>query len=209
MKNKSKSSQCWLQRRDKDLYGKLAQDHSYRSRAIFKLQDIDNKYHILPKAKTILDLGSFPGSWLQYIRQTVLPNAQVIGVDLKKVSAIKNTTILQGDFTVPEIQDKIMTHVDNKFDLISSDMSPETIGDKITDHLRIIQLVKSAIAFARKYQAAHGHLILKIFQGEHDRILVESLRQYYGKVSYFKPKTSHKDSSEIFIVSRNYIEKTK
>ena len=203
-KNKSKSSQRWLQRRDKDKYGKLAQDYSYRSRATFKLQDINKKYNFLPRAQTILDLGSSPGSWLQYIRQAALPDAQIIGIDLKEMEEVPDVIVLQGDFTAPEMQEKIMSHTNAKFDLICSDMAPETIGDKTTDHLRIMHLVESAFTFACRFQAAHGHLILKIFQGERDAILVKNLKQYYARVGYFKPKTSHKDSSEIFIIAQNF-----
>ena len=203
-KNKSKSSQRWLQRRDKDKYGKLAQDYSYRSRATFKLQDINKKYNFLPKAKTILDLGSCPGSWLQYIKQVASPYSTIIGIDMKEIDDISDVIVLRGDFTETAIQEKIMAHTNTKFDLICSDMAPETIGDKTTDHLRIMHLVESAFAFACRFQAAHGHLILKIFQGERAPILVKQLKQYYTRVGYFKPKTSHKDSSEIFIIAQNF-----
>ena len=201
-----RSSSIWIQRQKYDVYTKLAAVNSYRSRAAYKLCDIQKKFKILNKVSSVLDLGSYPGSWLQYIRRTVSSECRVFGIDLQKVAHLKGTEVLQGDFTNDSMQEKIRA-LNNTFDLICSDMSPKSIGNRFVDHMNIIHLANSVVEFSCKHQKLHGKLIVKIFQGCHVKSLVQRLETKFLKVKIFKPQSSYKDSRELFLVAQGCFKK--
>lgn len=203
--SKHQSSHKWLARQNRDVYTKLAKEKKYLSRAAFKLWDINKKYNLLNGARNILDLGCSPGSWLQCIKEHGSQRSTVIGVDLKSTAKISGVVTLKGDFTDIDIQSKILSQIHGKFDLICSDMSPQTTGNKSMDHLRSLQLVKSVFNFACEAQQKQGNLILKIFQGERISDFVKELKNRYGKVSYFKPASSYQDSKELFIIAQKLL----
>lgn len=194
IKKKSLSGNVWLKRQLNDQYVKQAHLHGYRSRAAFKLLEIDKKFSLLKKAKPILDLGCAPGSWLQVISQ--YPNKNIYGVDLLEIDYIADVTFTQGDFTNPLVQQLLPESVD----LILSDIAPNTTGHQSTDHLRIMAILDEVLAFSDSHLTYGGSLVMKIFQGSEFNSFIKKLRQKFQAVHIFKPESSRKESSEIYLI---------
>ena len=205
-KNKKKitqSSAAWLNRRAGDIFTKLNIKNNFRSRAAYKLNDIDQKFKIVTKSSNILDLGSAPGSWLQYISRNK-SNKIIVGVDLKQIKIIKNIKIIQGNFMSNDIWDKInRALLKNKFNLICSDMAPNTCGISQINHLNIINAAESVLLFATNFLDIQGNLIIKLFEGNRTKSLFLKLKHHFKEVHLFKPKASYKNSSEIFLIALN------
>jgi 23S rRNA (uridine2552-2'-O)-methyltransferase len=203
----SNSSQKWLNRQLNDPYVAMAQKQGYRSRAAFKLLEIDDTFHLLKPNCTVVDLGCAPGSWLQVIlkRLKSKPNEnQIIGVDLLAIDPLEGTTILQGDFLDPEIFKKLESLVSNKVDLVLSDMASSTTGNASLDHLRTMALAEAAFSFSRKVLKEGGSFVAKFFQGGSEKEFYDLLKQHFSQTKYFKPAASRKNSVEMYVVALGY-----
>jgi len=203
-KKRKPSSTKWLQRQLNDHYVEKAIAQGYRSRACFKLLEIDDKLKILKDAKTIVDLGCAPGGWLQVCQQYGASNAKIIGIDLLEIDKISGIDFIQGDFTEDEVYHQLLDLTQDGVDIVLSDMAPSTIGHKQTDHLRIMALVELAWDFALNNLNNNGHLVTKIFQGGESDAFYKTLQKHFDKVKFFKPKSSRKDSAETFIVATGF-----
>lgn len=196
----SLSSRLWLNRQENDPYVKLAQKEGFRSRAVFKLEEIDDKFKIIKKSKAIIDLGAAPGGWSQLLTERTSDDAKIAAIDLLKFDGIAGVQQFIGDFEDPENQQKILDYLGSKADLIVSDMAPNTIGHPSTDHLRIMSLVNSAYEFALKNLAPGGSFVAKIFIGGKEKDLMGRMKRDFESAQFFKPKSSRSLSSEIYVV---------
>ena len=193
-------SKDWLLRQKNDYYVKSAIKSGYLSRAAYKLLEIDDKYNLLKGSKNILELGSSPGGWSQVIIEKN-KNAKIYAFDL-----------LDMKFNHPNLfffKEDFMNYDYNKFkfkfNLIISDIAPNTIGHKSTDHLRISLMIEEIIYIIDKIALASSSFIIKIWKGSEEKKIIKLLKLKYLKVSYFKPESSRSESSEIFIVAENYL----
>ncbi|MDR2794779.1 MAG: RlmE family RNA methyltransferase [Holosporaceae bacterium] len=199
----SLSSRRWLDRQNNDQYVKKAQAEGYRSRAVYKLMEIDNKFHLIKNARNIVDLGAAPGSWSQLLLQRSENNTLVVGVDLLKFPPIVGLRQIIGDFEDESLQIEIIKQLEKKADLVVSDMAPSTIGHHQTDHLRIMRLAEKALDFAQSVLADNGSFVAKIFQGGEEKKFLDSMKNSFQKVCFFKPKSSRSISSEIYVIALN------
>jgi 23S rRNA (uridine2552-2'-O)-methyltransferase len=196
----------WIHERKNDHYHKLAKDSGYRSRAAYKLLQIENKFNIFEDVQKILDLGAAPGGWLQVASQKVEGgDAIIVGVDLKEIKPIidGNVITIIGDITDPEIQKQVIEIFDGKIDVIMSDMSPDIIGQWDVDQYRQIYLARIALRLAHYLIKPDGWFITKIFQGGEHLKFIKEVQQVFLFVKNFKPKASRKQSSERYIIARN------
>ena len=191
-KERKIGSTIWLQRQLNDPLVKQAKLDGWRSRAAYKLLDMDEKFKILKQGKRVLDLGAAPGGWTQV---AVKKGCKVTAIDLLEIDGVQGANIIQGDFTETEIH--------GPFDVIMSDMAPNTMGDRNVDHIRVMNLVEEAYYYALENLAPGGHFLSKIFQGNESKKLFDEMRKKFETVKYFKPSASRKDSKEIFLVCIN------
>lgn len=193
------SSTRWLQRHLNDPYVAKAHVDKYRSRAAYKLLEIDAKYHLFKKDSIVIDLGAAPGSWSQIVAETA---HKVIAVDLLNIQPINGVDIIEGDFTSDEVIETMEELLEGKkVDLILSDMSPNISGNKNLDHLRIMNLAESVVDFAKLYLRKSGKIVIKIFQGpDLEEFVKEIQKEFNAIIKYFKPESSRKESSEMYII---------
>lgn len=192
-------SKNWVNRQKNDQFVKKAKQLGYINRAAFKLEEIEQKYKIIENSKEILELGSSPGGWTQvilnYNRKT-----NITCVDLLDMK-INNQRI---SFFKEDFLKYNFTNLKNKFDLVLSDVAPNTTGHQSTDHLRISQLIYEVIDRLEIILKKQGSFIFKIWKGEEEKEIIKMLKKIFDKVEYFKPKSSRQESSEIFIISRGF-----
>jgi 23S rRNA (uridine2552-2'-O)-methyltransferase len=191
------SSQQWLRRQLNDPFVKAAKAHGYRARAAYKLTDIDDKFHLIHKGSRIIDLGCAPGGWLQVALERGA--AAVAGVDLLPVDPLAPVHLIEGDFTDPAI-----ALLGGAPDVVLSDMAPNTLGHRRTDHLRIVMLIEAAAAFAVKTLKPGGAFVAKAFQGGETAEVIKTLKTHFADVKHVKPKASRRDSSEVFLVATGF-----
>lgn len=203
-KSRSKSSARWLQRQLNDPYVGAAQKEGYRSRAAFKLVQLDEKYNFLGKGKVIVDLGCAPGGWTQVAVNKNKGKGQVVGIDILETEPIVGATLIQCDFTAEDAPDRIKALLESEVDVVMSDMAANTIGHQQTDHLRTIGLVEIAYEFAKEVLAEGGIFITKVFQGGAEGNLLNDIKKNFTKVYHFKPDASRKDSSETYLVATGF-----
>ena len=207
-KRLKKSSQKWILRQVNDPFVKKAKDAGYRSRAAFKLVEIDEKYKILKKGKIVVDLGAAPGGWSQ-VAVAKVGAGNVVAIDLLEMDAIPGVKFIQQDFLTEDAPQKIMDLLQeqtrrDRCDIVLSDMAANTTGDAYLDHLRIITLLEDALTLAEKILKEGGCFVGKLFQGGNSDEIVKILRKNFSKVNYFKPESSRKDSSEVYLVALNF-----
>lgn len=207
-KRLKKSSQKWLLRQVNDPFVKKAKDAGYRSRAAFKLVEIDEKYKILKKGKIVVDLGAAPGGWSQ-VAVAKVGAGNVVAIDLLEMDAIPGVRFIQQDFLTEDAPQKIIELLQeqtrrDRCDIVISDMAANTTGDASLDHLRIMTLLEDALVLSEKILKEGGCFVGKLFQGGNSDQIVKLLRQNFGKVNYFKPESSRKDSSEVYLVALNF-----
>jgi len=193
-------SNIWLKRHAKDIYVKEAQLQGFVSRSAFKLIEIDKKYQLISKSSKILEIGSSPGGWSQVILK-LNKNTQLDAFDLldmkysnKKINFFK-VNVLKFDFD----------SLNKKYDLILSDIAPNTTGHKSTDHLRIVVMLEEILNIVDNISLPKSNLVFKIWKGIDEKKIINQIKIKYKNFSYFKPKASRNDSSEIYIIARNYI----
>lgn len=196
---RSMSSQQWLNRQLNDPYVKEARARGFRSRAAFKLIEIDDRFHVLKRGARVIDLGCAPGGWVQVALEREA--GRVVGVDLLPVGALPPAILIEGDFTAPGMDARLMEELGGAPDLVLSDMAHNTMGHSQTDHLRIVALVEMAADFAIKVLPVGGHFVSKAFQGGEIESVLKTLRAHFTDVRLFKPKSSRAGSSELYLVA--------
>ena len=206
-KYKKKSSNQWLLRQLNDPYVAEAQRQGYRSRAAFKLIQLDEKYHFLGKGKTIVDLGCAPGGWTQIAVSRNKGLGKVVGIDILETKPIAGAELICQDFTTEDAPDKLKALLGGEADIVMSDMAANTTGHQQTDHLRTIGLVEAAYEFAKEVLAEGGIFIAKVFQGGAEGNLLADAKQNFAKVAHFKPAASRKESPETYLVAQGYKKK--
>ena len=199
---KNKISKNWINRQRRDIYVRQSKVDGYRSRSVYKLQEIDEKFKILKNGISLIDLGAAPGGWSQYAAKKV-KSGKILSIDLKKMENIDNTTQITGDFTETNFQDQIKEHFKSKVDVVVSDMAVNTTGNKSVDSISTGELCKEAIIFAKDMLSKDGKFVSKIFMGSTFNEVVSMANNVFRKVSVFKPKSSRKDSKENFIICKN------
>ena len=203
-KYNSVSSNRWLQRQLNDPYVAEAKRVGYRSRAAFKLIQLDEKYHFLGKGKRIVDLGCAPGGWTQITAMRNKGSGEIVGMDLLPTEPIEGAILLQQDFTAPEAPDMIKALLHGPADVVMSDMAANTTGVQNIDHLRSMGLVEIAYEFAKEILAEGGIFIAKVFQGGTESNLLNDMKQNFTKVTHYKPDASRQDSVEMYVVAQGF-----
>jgi 23S rRNA (uridine2552-2'-O)-methyltransferase len=198
-KMRTPSSQAWLERQINDPFAAAARAHGYRSRAAFKLGEIDDRFHLLKRGARVVDLGLAPGGWTQVALERGA--GAVVGVDLLPVEPIVGAQILQMDFTDPACGPLLIELLGGPPDLVLSDMAPNTVGHRRTDHLRIMGLLEAAAAFAVEVLKPGGAFVAKAFQGGETAPVMGFLKQNFVSVRNVKPKSSRAQSSEVYILA--------
>jgi 23S rRNA (uridine2552-2'-O)-methyltransferase len=202
-KGRSASSVRWLSRQLNDPYVKQAKAEGWRSRAAFKLIDLDEKFGLLKGARRVVDLGIAPGGWSQVVRKKA-PAAAVVGIDLLPTDPIEGVTIFEMDFMADEAPQALTDALDGPPDLVISDMAANTVGHKQTDHLRTMGLVETAVDFAIQTLAPGGAFVAKVFAGGTDGELLTILKKNFTTVKHAKPPSSRKDSSEWYVIAQGF-----
>jgi 23S rRNA (uridine2552-2'-O)-methyltransferase len=201
-RGRSNASQLWLTRQLNDPYVAAAKAQGWRSRAAFKLIEMDDRFQLIKPGMRVVDLGAAPGGWSQVAKKRGA--GQVVALDLLPVDPIGGVTILQGDFTDADMPARLEAALGGKADLVLSDMAPNTTGHNATDHLRIIALAELALDFAVKVLAPGGGFVAKVFQGGSEKQMLAPMKQLFASVRHAKPPASRKESSELYVVATGF-----
>jgi 23S rRNA (uridine2552-2'-O)-methyltransferase len=199
---RSTASAAWLKRQLNDPYVAAAKAQGWRSRAAFKLLELDERFHLLRPGLRVVDLGAAPGGWTQVAVRAGA--TAVVGLDLLPIDPVSGAIILQGDFNDDDMPARLMAALGAKADLVLSDMAPNTTGHAATDHIRIVALAELAIDFAIKVLAPGGGFVAKVFQGGAEQQVLEPLKRHFAKVRHAKPPASRKESSELYVVAQGF-----
>ncbi|MGE4306127.1 MAG: RlmE family RNA methyltransferase [Novosphingobium sp.] len=202
-KKRTTSSARWLQRQINDPYVKKAKADGYRSRAAYKLIELDEKFGLFKGVERAVDLGIAPGGWSQVLRLKC-PKAKVVGIDLLPTDPIEGVTIFEMDFMADEAPAALEGALDGPPDLVLSDMAANTVGHKQTDHLRTMGLVETAADFAIQTLAPGGTFVAKVLAGGTDTELLGLLKRHFTSVKHAKPPASRKDSSEWYVIAKGF-----
>ena len=202
-KKRTESSTRWLQRQLNDPYVKQAKADGYRSRAAYKLLELDDRFGLVRGSKRVVDLGIAPGGWSQVVRARA-PKAEVVGIDLLPTEAIEGVTIFEMDFMDDDAPARLEEALGGPPDLVLSDMAANTVGHKQTDHLRTMALVEAAAWFACETLDKGGAFVAKGFAGGTDAELLKLLKAHFKTVKHAKPPASRKGSSEWYVVAQGF-----
>jgi len=198
---KNKISKTWINKQRRDIYVRKSKLEGYRSRAIYKLKEIDDKFKIIRNGIKVVDLGSAPGSWSQYLSERS-KNSKILSIDLKGIEKIYNVTHLIGDFLDEKNQTIISNFFEDKLDLIVSDMAVNTTGNKNLDSISTGELSINAMEFSVRNLKKNGSFVSKIFMGSTFNEIVENCKKNFKEVKVYKPPSSRKDSKESFIICK-------
>jgi 23S rRNA (uridine2552-2'-O)-methyltransferase len=201
------SSTQWLERQLNDPYVAEAKRLGYRSRAAFKLMELDDRFHFLKPGLRVVDLGAAPGGWTQVAVERVRAEAgsgRVVGIDLLPIDPIAGATLLQGDFLDDKAPAALQAALGGPADVVLSDMAAPATGHAATDHLRVVALAEAAFAFAREVLAPGGVFIAKVFQGGAERELLAALKRDFVSLRHAKPPASRAESAEIYVVAQGF-----
>ena len=198
---KNKISKNWITKQRRDIYVRRSKIEGYRSRAIYKLKEIDEKFKILKEVYTAIDLGAAPGSWSQYLSKNI-QNGKILAIDLLEFQKINKVHQLIGDFSEEIYKQKIREYFNKKVDLVVSDMAVNTTGNKNLDSIVTGELCIDAMSFARKQLNQRGKFISKLFMGTSFNEIVSKAKQIFKEVRVYKPPSSRKDSKENFIICK-------
>ena len=198
---KNKISKTWINKQRRDIYVRKSKLEGYRSRAIYKLKEIDDKFKIIRNGIKVVDLGSAPGSWSQYLSEKS-KNSKILSIDLKDIEKIYNVTHLIGDFLDEKNQTIISNFFKDKLDLIVSDMAVNTTGNKNLDSISTGELSINAMEFSVRNLKKDGSFVSKIFMGSTFNEIVENCKKNFKEVKVYKPPSSRKDSKESFIICK-------
>jgi 23S rRNA (uridine2552-2'-O)-methyltransferase len=208
-KKHSASSRHWLERQLNDPYVAEAKKAGYRSRAAFKLLQLDERFHLLRVGMRAIDLGAAPGGWSQVAAAKIGPKGKLVALDLLEMEPVKGVEILHMDFLADDAPARLQEALHGKADLVLSDMAPSTTGHARTDHIRIMALADEAAMFAMEVLAPGGAFVCKLFQGGAEKELLTQLKQNFASVKHAKPEASRADSSETYIVAQGFNKKDK
>ena len=202
-KGRKPSSTRWLERQLNDPYVRRAKAENYRSRAAFKLIELDERFGLLKGAKAVVDLGIAPGGWSQVVRRKV-PQGKVVGIDLLPTDPIDGVAILQMDFMDETAPHQLKEALGGEADLVLSDMAANTVGHQQTDHLRTMALVEAGLLFATEVLRPGGAYVAKVLAGGADNQLVAEMKRHFTAVKHAKPPASRKDSSEWYVIAQGF-----
>ena len=198
---KNRISKNWINKQKRDIFVRKSKVEGYRSRAVYKLIEINEKFKVLKNGISLVDLGSAPGSWSQYISRN-FKNIKLLSIDLKEMEEIDNTYQIIGDFTANKPQKKIKDYFKSKIDVVLSDMSQNTTGNKNLDVISITELCKEAMFFAKNILKDNGSFVCKIFMGSTFKEIMTESKLIFKQIKVFKPSSSKKNSKESFIVCK-------
>ena len=201
------SSKLWLQRQLNDPFVAAAKREGWRSRAVYKLIELDERFHLLKPGQKIVDLGAAPGGWSQYAAKKIQSDTgkgKIVGIDLLDIEPIAGVNFTVMDFLDPDAPEKLKETLGGEADGVMSDMAANTTGHKKTDHLRIVHLADLAIEFAREVLAPGGFFIAKLFQGGAEGELLTALKRDFAVVRHVKPKASRADSAELYVLATGF-----
>lgn len=203
-RGRKKSSTKWLQRQLNDPYVQLAQKEGYRSRAAYKLIEIDDKFDFLKDNQNIIDLGAAPGGWIQVLTRRC-KNSKIIGIDLQEIEPISDSILIQHDFTENDAPEMIIENLNGqKCDVVLSDMAAPACGHPQTDHIRIMMLCELAFDFAKEILKDGGVFVAKVLRGGTEKELLDDIKKHFKTVKHFKPGSSRKDSAETYLVAMGF-----
>jgi 23S rRNA (uridine2552-2'-O)-methyltransferase len=200
-------SKRWMTERRNDPYSKAAKKMDYRSRASFKLIQIDDKFKLLKRGAVVADLGAAPGGWLQVAAERVGPKGKVVGVDLQPIEPLEGVETVQGDMRKEETVMDMLEALGGKADVVLSDMSPNISGSYSMDHARSVDLCEHALEFAEKVLRPGGALVMKIFEGDMMQDFMKLVKARFKEIKLYGPDASRASSSEIYIIARDFIGK--
>jgi 23S rRNA (uridine2552-2'-O)-methyltransferase len=210
-KGRPLSSKLWLERQLNDPYVARAKREGQRSRAAYKLAEIDDKAHFLKPGARVLDLGAAPGGWSQVAAKRVrategkgTSKGRVVAIDVLDMAPIPGVEFARLDFLDPDAPDTLMTMLGGPADVVLSDMAANATGHRATDHLKIMALVEAAAAFARDVLAPGGAFLAKVFQGGTEHRMLAELKRDYGNVKHVKPPASRADSAELYLLATGF-----
>jgi len=202
-KKRTAQSTRWLERQLNDPYVHQARAQGWRSRAAFKLIELDEKFHFVKQSRHVIDLGVAPGGWAQVVRK-LSPKARIVGIDLLPTDEIEGVTLLEMDFMDDKAPGILIEELGDAPDLVISDMAANTVGHAQTDHLRTMGLVEAATHFAIETLKPGGVFVAKVFAGGTDRELLTILKKHFATVKHAKPPASRKGSSEWYVVAQGF-----
>lgn len=203
--SRSKSSDRWLARQHRDPYVKQAQKEGWRSRAVYKLQEIDTRDRLLRPGMTVVDLGAAPGGWSQYVMQRVGPSGHVLALDILPMEPVAGVECLQGDFTEQPVLDLLIARLGGRpVDLVIADLAPNISGIASADQARAMHLAELALEFADKTLRRGGDFLVKTFQGAGFQELHRAMQQRFAKLVARKPKASRAESREVYLLGKGF-----
>jgi len=200
-------SKRWLDERRRDPYYRKAKQMDYRSRASFKLIQLDDKFRLLRPGAIVADLGAAPGGWLQVAKERVGARGKIVGVDLQGIEPIEGVITVRGDMRKDETVAEMLEALGGKADVVLSDMSPSISGNYSMDQARSVDLCEHALEFAEKVLKPHGSLVMKIFEGDMMQDFLKLVKSKFKEVRLGAPDASRSSSSEIYIVAKGYVQK--
>jgi len=203
-KRKSQSSRTWLERQLNDPYVIRAKREGFRSRAAFKLIEIDDKHHLLKPGAKVADLGAAPGGWSQVAAKRVGARGRVVGIDILAMDEIPNVEFAQIDFLDPAAPDRLKAMLGGPADVVLSDMAANATGHRPTDHLKIMALVEAAAEFAGEVLKDGGAFLAKVIQGGTESALLAALKRDFAMVKHVKPAASRADSAELYVLATGF-----
>ena len=203
-KRKSQSSKLWLERQLNHPNVARAKREGFRSRAAFKLTEIDDKHHVFKGGARVVDLGAAPGGWSQVAKKRAGERCRVVAIDILKMDPIAGVDFAQIDFLDPDAPDKLKTMLGGPADVVLSDMAANATGHRPTDHLKIMALVEAAAEFAREVLAPGGVFLAKVIQGGTEGTLLKSLKRDFAAVKHVKPAASRSDSAELYVLATGF-----
>ncbi len=199
---KNKISKNWINKQRRDIYVRRSKVDGYRSRAVYKLIEIDEKFKVFKNGISVIDLGAAPGSWSQYLSKKI-KNGKIISIDLNEMKKIDNVVQILGDFNEEKNQTKIKNLFKSNVDVVLSDMAVNTTGNKNIDSIYTGELCKEAMLFSKKILKKDGKFISKIFMGSSFNEIITETKLIFKEFKVFKPKSSRKNSKESFIICKN------
>ena len=199
---KNKISKNWINKQRRDIYVRRSKVDGYRSRAAYKLIEIDEKFKVFKNGISVIDLGAAPGSWSQYLSKKI-KNGKIVSIDLNKMEKVDNVVQILGDFNEEENQTKIKNLFKSNVDVVLSDMAVNTTGNKNIDSIYTGELCREAMIFSKKILKKDGKFISKIFMGSTFNEIITETKLIFKEFKVFKPKSSRKDSKESFIICKN------
>jgi 23S rRNA (uridine2552-2'-O)-methyltransferase len=197
-------SSNWVREHRRDFYYRKAKQLDYRSRASFKLMQIDERFNLIKEGMTVVDLGAAPGGWLQVASEGVGPKGKVIGVDLQPIDPLEGVQTIKGDIRNEAVREELLAMTGGHVDLVLSDMAPSISGNYSMDHARSIELCEMALGFALRTLSPGGRLVMKMFEGDMSRDFIVEVQKHFESVKRYSPKASRSSSSEIYIIAKGF-----